>query len=832
MDDLGGWLLAQIKALRPSFMGQKPHFNFISAHYFWIISLAIIGSVIIFGAGKGNIAYIDALFFAVGCNTQAGLNTVDVNNLNTFQQVVIFLLPMLSNPITINTFVVFLRLYWFERRFQHVVREARQRRRTISRSLAKAQSEPSRVERGVNGRDILVMHNGRPTRITNDGIVLVDSRDHYPSKDRAGPANGHTGSNGVIYEEDIDPIASSAEERRPEIKFAETVKRSDGFPDDTIKLPPARTDEEHIAILERQRNGDDEVLRIPGPREAERGALPSRVQLGEAGETEPEPASPRLQYLDLDPGQPARPLTPAENRPQTITIAEPERRRPSDSSSDDIVESAKSVARVFTFLRLRKPRKGNQKLHHEQDQLHTRPSIGRRRTLETVRTAFSRDKEDMAPYLSWQPTLGRNSAFPDLSEEQREELGGIEYRSLKTLALILTCYFWGFSILGVIILLPWILRDDFYGAVVDNAGQSRVWWGFFTPSSSFMDLGFTLTPDSMNSFNTAVLPLFLMSFLIIIGNTGFPIMLRFIIWVTSLYTPPRSGLWEELRFLLDHPRRCFTLLFPSGATWWLFWLLVILNLVDLIFFIILDLGPGIVTDLSPGIRVLDGIFQAASTRTAGFSCVNLAALHPGVQVSYMIMMYISVFPIAISVRRTNVYEEKSLGIYNKNETEEHTNSTDLSYVGMHLRRQLSFDLCLGYSTVNASLSSQFTVVGKLVIIAMMIRGRHRGLPYGLDRAILLPSESLLTKETADANARMVRQASHLSITTNRRPRSRSRSLDRRNSNLITSLLHPGPAPPSETLATGLQRRSTDPGSEDENPQNTRVLPRRAETALH
>ncbi len=56
------------------------------------------------------------------------------------------------------------------------------------------------------------------------------------------------------------------------------------------------------------------------------------------------------------------------------------------------------------------------------------------------------------------------------------------------------------------------------------------------------------------------------------------------------------------------------------------------------------------------------------------------------------MMYISVFPIAISVRRTNVYEEKSLGIYNKHEIDEQTNSTDLSYVGAHLRRQLSFDL--------------------------------------------------------------------------------------------------------------------------------------------
>jgi len=82
-----------------------------------------------------------------------------------------------------------------------------------------------------------------------------------------------------------------------------------------------------------------------------------------------------------------------------------------------------------------------------------------------------------------------------------------------------------------------------------------------------------------------------MSFLIIIGNTGFPIMLRFVIWMTSLVVPKGGAVYEEIRFLLDHPRRCFTLLFPAKATWWLFWILVILNGVDLIFFIILDVSP-------------------------------------------------------------------------------------------------------------------------------------------------------------------------------------------------------------------------------------------------
>ncbi|KAF5021499.1 hypothetical protein F66182_6459, partial [Fusarium sp. NRRL 66182] len=163
-------------------------------------------------------------------------------------------------------------------------------------------------------------------------------------------------------------------------------------------------------------------------------------------------------------------------------------------------------------------------------------------------------------------------------------------------------------------------------------------------------------------------------------------------------------------------------------------------------------------------------------------------------------MYISVFPIAIAMRRTNVYEERSLGIYGTAEEEEE-DIKEPSYIGAHLRRQLSFDLwyiflglfviaiveadrlessadnyafslfavlfeivsaygtvglSLGYPGTNASFSAQFRVISKLVIIAMQIRGRHRGLPYALDRAILLPSESLQQKEQHDAERRLRR----------------------------------------------------------------------------
>lgn len=68
-------------------------------------------------------------------------------------------------------------------------------------------------------------------------------------------------------------------------------------------------------------------------------------------------------------------------------------------------------------------------------------------------------------------------------------------------------------------------------------------------------------------------------------------------------------------------------------------------------------------------------------------------------------------------------------------------------------------LSLGYPTNDASLSAEFHVLSKLIVVAMMIRGRHRGLPYSLDKAILLPSEGLQKKEEEEASKRLARRAS-------------------------------------------------------------------------
>ena len=151
-------------------------------------------------------------------------------------------------------------------------------------------------------------------------------------------------------------------------------------------------------------------------------------------------------------------------------------------------------------------------------------------------------------------------------------------------------------------------------------------------------------------------------------------------------------------------------------------------------------------------------------------------------------VYIAVFPIAMSVRMSNTYEERSLGKY-AGDMDVNDDQSSLSYLTNHMRNQLSFDLwyvflgtfciciaesgriadvhdpafsvfsvlfevvsgygnvglSLGYPTVLTSLSGMFTTFSKVVMCIMMIRGRHRGLPYALDRAILLPVEDLVDK---------------------------------------------------------------------------------------
>lgn len=530
--------------------------------------MSIVGSILVYASG--DIPYIDALFFASGSSTQSGLNTVDFNKIHTSQQIVLYFLAMFCNPIVIHSAVVFVRLYWFEKRFQGVVREARQLRRTKSRSRTNTQAvedlEANEEPKGVRGRDIILLRNNQPEA---NGTV-EDNDGHKFNFDSATSSSKTRRESG----ENLDAV----EDRDFSREAAPTAQSPD-----VLRVPQQMSADQHIAFLENQRNPKDKLaLRIPSPREYDRGGVPQTV----------EDVENRLHLMNTSPidsrdQQPADIASRVNNPPirQHITIDEPDLHR--DRTRTATIPRLQS--RAVTTEDQQEP--GSARFFNR--------SRSRMTTFSSMLRSNTERNQDPMPYLSYEPTIGRNSMFINLTEEQREELGGIEYRALKTLALTLAIYFFSFHFLGLICLTPWIVTSRTYGDIVRSDGQGRPWWGVFTAGSAFNDLGFTLTPDSMISFASAVFPLLLMSFLIIIGNTGFPCMLRFVIWVASKVVPHGTGLWEELRFLLDHPRRCFTLLFPKAATWWLFAILVILNGVDLIFYIILDVSVQTPYELLP-----------------------------------------------------------------------------------------------------------------------------------------------------------------------------------------------------------------------------------------
>ena len=327
---------------------------------------------------------------------------------------------MAASPIFINTFVVFVRLYWFERRFQNIVSESRNWRRSRSRTRTepKDDSGPERLERGVDGRSIVVLHGRNPPEVASKTDIIVEKPTDRGSESSAASSM----SQGELAElrdrpGELPPNRILSHHR--DHGLVDRVPSQESLDPPSMRLPQRLSPEQHIAFLENQRNPKNkETLRIPGPREFDRGDVPEHLILdGDGGPLSYQVTSP----VEARASQGDFPVR------RQITIEAPDHPR--------------ARAETGTFSKMSRRRTINSDQipgMSEDDGDSSAPPRLRARTgtFHSLRNWGSREDVSM-PYLSWQPTIGRNSAFVDLTEAQREELGGIEYRSLKTLAVVL-----------------------------------------------------------------------------------------------------------------------------------------------------------------------------------------------------------------------------------------------------------------------------------------------------------------------------------------------------------------------------------------------------------
>jgi hypothetical protein len=477
----------RLAAIRP----YLPPLNFITLHYMYFVTVCLVASVIFYCSSnpRWSISYTDSLFLVISAMTEAGLNTVNLSQMTTWQQILLWLLIILGSQIWVSIWTVLARKHAFEKHFKDIARRA---------TLRSARS----FDRRRSANDIPL---ARKLRTFSRSKTLITSEDtgsdlanRHMAVQTAQPESGK-----------VLNISGPVSVQR----LRETVPASNGQNPVTSPGSPLgdMATRDHIAFADTE----EHQLRA-ATTGVDLGAGPSRRNI------------PGTSSADLEPG----PLQPEISHRQFLT--------------------AKKV--------------------------------------------------------------GRNAQFHGLTDDEREHLGGTEYRALKVLSIIVPVYFFSWQILGCIALGAWISNNQPQPAQ-DNA--INPWWnGIFNGASAFNNSGMSVLDANMIPYGSSYFVLIVMGALILAGNTAYPVFLRFWLWgiLKSLnmltYETSFPDIKETLEYILKYPRRVYTNLFPSRATWWLLFMLFVLNGTDWVAFEVLNLGNPYLGHISNGSRVLDGLFQA------------------------------------------------------------------------------------------------------------------------------------------------------------------------------------------------------------------------------
>ncbi|KAF9644533.1 TrkH-domain-containing protein [Thelephora ganbajun] len=664
----------------------QAHLNFFRVHVLSFILIPLFWATIFWASnGKFYVKFIDALFLCISAATGTGLGSIDLSGLTAWQQAILVILEIIGSPVMVSWVVVMFRRHYFIKHLVDVVERNAKRRREIEAHNAGF--------RPVNADNQFTNSTGVMHRTKPPSTHVIRRVDEAPQPILSTDWNS-------IHAND----QSCAEDSHPASGLSVTLSPDAAKGDHIIPHKPPPT-QQHSAISE-----------------VSRRLLP--------------------------------------------------------------------------------------KLHQKIERTVTMPRTATLLPADTVHTSQSpHESGTTVPYLSFPTIVGRNSVFHGLTEDQLEELGGIEFRALNMLMWAVPLYYFFSLAISFVVVAPYISASrwkDIFLVPTQHRNINPVWFALFQVVGAWANTGMSLVDQNMVLFQTAYAMIIFLIYCVLAGNTAFvrvpffPSPTLLIRWAYSKVVWKSSKTYETARFLLDHPRRCFIYMFPSRQTWLLFVILLVINLTDWVCFLVFNIDNPIVEAVPTGTRVFIGLLQAISVRNAGFQVVPLAAVAPALKVLYVVMMYISIYPIAMSVRSTNVYEERSLGIFEDEGWRLGGDSRVAiwgNYLLQHSRTQLSFDmwflaLCLivmcliersglenpdnafwfnifslifemvsAYGTVGLSLGipnarasyllycfGNYSFAGalytgsKVLLCIVMLRGRHRGLPMSLDRAIMLPHE--------------------------------------------------------------------------------------------
>lgn len=206
-----------VKRVWRSIIVHLPPRNFITLHYLYFIGTSLLTSVIFWGSSTESkrVSYTDSLFLTVSAMTEAGLNTVNLSELNSFQQSILFVLIIFGSAIFVSVLVVHVRRSAFETRFRRIVEDQHRQRKergqgkhrsslTRSRSRKRAGEDPDAV--GALKEPVQITdHSDRPWIAQRWSSVAEYNEAHNRSdalSDERSPSSGPVSNYGSISRDD------------------------------------------------------------------------------------------------------------------------------------------------------------------------------------------------------------------------------------------------------------------------------------------------------------------------------------------------------------------------------------------------------------------------------------------------------------------------------------------------------------------------------------------------------------------------------------------------------------------------------------------------------
>lgn len=228
--------------------------------------------------------------------------------------------------------------------------------------------------------------------------------------------------------------------------------------------------------------------------------------------------------------------------------------------------------------------------------------------------------------------------------------------ALRLLVHVYLVYYIGWILLGTLVL---YLTLPVQQELVDR-GLRQIDNAAFLAVSAHANTGISMTSDSLVGLKNNPAAYITLTMLIVAGNSAAPIflrafltcLLRLDIWLTGAY-PAWMSNRRALKLILAHPRKLTMNIFDSQQSIYLGRMVLTFIIVQYALFLVSTLfRKEAFQDQSTSELLGIGYFQTLSVRSAGFSMMDLRILSQGLLMVYLVMMYLSAFPIQTTVKRS------------------------------------------------------------------------------------------------------------------------------------------------------------------------------------